>query len=91
MRYEMQEFAPPPPPGVIICNPPYGDRMGEVEALKPFYRQIGDLFKQRCKGYTGWILTGSQELSKHVGLKATRRIPLFNGPLECRLLKYELY
>jgi putative N6-adenine-specific DNA methylase len=90
-RHDMADFNPPPGNGVVICNPPYGERMGEVEALKPFYRQIGDLFKQRCKGNTAWIFTGSQELSKNVGLKATRRIPLWNGPLECRLLKYELY
>lgn len=90
-RYDMADFTPPPGAGVIICNPPYGERMGEVEELKPFYRSIGDLFKQRCKGNTAWIFTGSQELSKHVGLKATRRIPLWNGPVECRLLKYELY
>lgn len=90
-RYDMQDFTPPPGNGVIVCNPPYGERMGEVEALKPFYRQLGDLFKQRCKGNTAWVFTGSMELAKHVGLKATRRIPLWNGPLECRLLKYELY
>jgi putative N6-adenine-specific DNA methylase len=90
-RHDMADFNPPQGAGVIVCNPPYGERMGEVEALKPFYRQIGDLFKQRCKGNTAWIFTGSQELSKNVGLKATRRIPLWNGPLECRLLKYELY
>ncbi len=91
MRHDMQDFNPPQPPGVIVCNPPYGERMGEVESLKPFYRQLGDLFKQRCKGSTAWVFTGSQDLSKEVGLKATRRIPLWNGPLECRLLKYDLY
>lgn len=90
-RHDLADFSPPPGAGVVVCNPPYGERMGEVEALVPFYRQIGDLFKQRCKGNTAWIFTGSQELSKNVGLKATRRIPLWNGPLECRLLKYELY
>ncbi len=91
MRHDIQDFSPPQPPGVIVCNPPYGERMGEVESLKPFYRQLGDLFKQRCKGSTAWVFTGSQELSKEVGLRATRRIPLWNGPLECRLLKYDLY
>jgi putative N6-adenine-specific DNA methylase len=90
-RRDLAEFTPLPGSGVIICNPPYGERMGEVEDLKPFYRQLGDLFKQKCKGNTAWIFTGSQELSKHVGLKATRRIPLWNGPMECRLLKYDLY
>ena len=88
---ELDGFVPPPQAGTIISNPPYGARLGERDALKPFYRHIGDTLKQRCAGYTAWLLVGDQELSKEVGLRATRRIPLFNGPIECRLLKYELY
>ncbi|HEX5773510.1 MAG TPA: THUMP domain-containing protein [Geomobilimonas sp.] len=88
---ELADFTPPPGPGILLVNPPYGQRLGEEEALKPLYRQLGDVMKQRCKGYTAYIFTGSSELAKCVGLKATRRIVLFNGPLECRLLKYELY
>jgi putative N6-adenine-specific DNA methylase len=90
-RRELDDFAPPSGSGVLIFNPPYGDRLDEVEALKPLYRQIGDVMKQRCTGYTAYLLTGSQELAKCVGLKASRRFVLFNGPIECRLLKYELY
>lgn len=88
---ELSEFTPPPGPGILIINPPYGERLGEEEALKPLYRQLGDAMKQRCTGYTAYLFTGSSELAKCVGLKASRRIVLFNGPLECRLLKYELY
>ena len=88
---ELDGFTPSPQAGTIICNPPYGARLEERETLKPFYRRIGDILKQRCAGYTAWLLVGDQELSKEVGLRATRRIPLFNGPIECRLLKYELY
>ncbi|HEY6839179.1 MAG TPA: THUMP domain-containing protein [Geobacteraceae bacterium] len=88
---ELDNLSPPPQPGTIICNPPYGARLGELETLVAFYRRIGDVFKQRCAGYTAWLLVGDQALSKEVGLRATRRIPLFNGPIECRLLKYELY
>jgi putative N6-adenine-specific DNA methylase len=84
-------FTPPAGPGTIICNPPYGERLGDVEALQGLYRQIGDTLKQRCKGYTAYLLCGNLELAKRVGLKATRRIVLWNGPLECRLLKYDLY
>jgi putative N6-adenine-specific DNA methylase len=91
VRTELRDFTPPPPPGIIICNPPYGRRIGEEEGLKALYRQMGDVFKQRCAGHTAWLLTGSPELAKSVGLRASRRIVLFNGPLECRLLKYELY
>lgn len=77
--------------GILVTNPPYGERLGEVEALKPLYRLIGDTMKQKLKGWEGYVFTGSPELSKNVGLKATQRIVLFNGPMECRLLKYEIY
>jgi len=88
---DIRHFTPPPGPGVLIFNPPYGQRLSEEEALKPLYRQIGDVMKQRCTGYTAYLLTGSPELAKCVGLKASRRFVLFNGPIECRLLKYDLY
>ncbi|MBI1920397.1 MAG: RNA methyltransferase [Geobacter sp.] len=90
-RGDVRDFSPPAGPGVLICNPPYGERLGEVDVLKGLYREIGDMLKQRCKGYTAWIFTGNPELAKSVGLKASRRIVLFNGPIECRLLKYEMY
>ncbi len=79
------------PKGVIIVNPPYGERLGEVEELKPLYKQIGDTFKQKFAGWTGYVFTGSPELAKGIGLQATRRIPLFNGPIECRLLEFPLH
>jgi putative N6-adenine-specific DNA methylase len=88
---ELDGFTPPPEPGTIVSNPPYGARLEERDTLGPFYRLIGDVLKQRCAGYTAWLLVGDQGLAKEVGLKATRRVPLFNGPIECRLLKYELY
>ncbi|UFS71646.1 THUMP domain-containing protein [Geomonas sp. RF6] len=90
-RLPIAELSPPPGPGVMIFNPPYGKRLGEQEALKPLYKEIGDVMKQRCKGYTAYLFTGNLELAKSVGLRASRRIVLFNGPIECRLLKYELY
>lgn len=77
--------------GIIILNPEYGDRLGEEEKLKEVYSQIGDFFKQKCKGYTGYIFTGNKELSKNIGLRTKRRIPFYNGNIECRLLEYELY
>jgi len=88
---ELSDFAPPAGPGILLFNPPYGRRIGEEEELKPLYRQIGDIMKQRCTGYTAYLFTGSADLAKCVGLRASRRIVLFNGPIECRLLKYELY
>ena len=90
-RGDITELSPPPGPGVLIFNPPYGKRLGEEEALKPLYKEIGDVMKKRCKGYTAYLFTGNLELAKSVGLKASRRIVLYNGPIECRLLKYEMY
>jgi 23S rRNA G2445 N2-methylase RlmL len=79
------------PKGLIVLNPPYGERMGDVEELKPLYKGIGDTFKKKFQGWGGYVFTGSPDLAKVVGLKASRRFVLFNGALECRLLKYDLY
>jgi putative N6-adenine-specific DNA methylase len=77
--------------GVVVLNPPYGERTGDVSTLIGLYREIGDFFKQRCGGYRGFIFTGNAVLAKQVGLRAKRRIPFYSGELECRLLEYELY
>ena len=87
----LDAFQPEGARGVVIINPPYGKRLGEEEALRELYCQIGDIMKKRCRGWTGYVLTGNLELAKYIGLKASRRIVLFNGAIECRLLKYELY
>ncbi len=77
--------------GIVLLNPEYGERMGSEEALEHTYAAIGDFFKQRCRGYTGYIFTGNSALSKKVGLRPKRRLPFFNADIECRLLEYELY
>lgn len=87
----LEQFRPEGEGGVVIINPPYGKRMGEEDELKELYCQIGDILKQRCQGWTGYVITGNLELAKYIGLKASRRFVLYNGPIECRLLKYELY
>jgi putative N6-adenine-specific DNA methylase len=90
-RTDFAALPPLPSPGTLLLNPPYGERLQGDGALEPLYRSIGDTLKQRWTGWTAWLLTGNLAAAKCVGLKATRRIPLWNGPLECRLLKYELY
>jgi 23S rRNA G2445 N2-methylase RlmL len=77
--------------GIVILNPEYGERMGKIKELESVYKGMGDFFKQKCKGYTGYIFTGNLDLAKRVGLRAKRRVPFFNGRIECRLLAYELY
>jgi putative N6-adenine-specific DNA methylase len=77
--------------GVIVANPPYGKRVSDVERLFGLYRRFGDSLKKQATGATAWILAGEPRLAKVIGLKPSRRIPLFNGPIECRLLKFEMY
>ena len=88
---DFRETPLPSGDGVVVFNPPYGERLGEKEQLEPLYGHIGDYFKQECTDYTGYIFTGNLDLAKKVGLKANRRFPFFNSTLDCRLLKYELY
>jgi putative N6-adenine-specific DNA methylase len=83
--------APKGDPGLVIMNPPYGERIGEEEQMAELYKMIGDTLKSNFQGYDAYIFTGNLDAAKRVGLKASRRIPLFNGPIDCRLLKYELY
>jgi putative N6-adenine-specific DNA methylase len=78
-------------PGTIVVNPPYGERMGDEKSLEPLYTEIGDVFKREGQGYTGWVLTANKKLGQAVGLRPSAKIPLWNGPLESRLLKFELY
>jgi 23S rRNA G2445 N2-methylase RlmL len=82
---------PLPGGGIIVMNPAYGERMGETAKLEETYKGIGDFFKQKCRGYAGYVFTGNPALSKKVSLKPRRSIPFFNSNIECRLLEYELY
>ena len=87
----LSELEAPAEKGILMCNPPYGERLGEVEELGEFYKLLGDTFKQRFKGWTAYILTGNRQLMKKVGLRTSRRLHVYNGSIECTLLKYELY
>lgn len=76
--------------GFIILNPPYGERI-EKQEIAAFYKQIGDKLKKDFAGFTCWIITSSAEGFKNIGLRPTRKITLFNGSLECKYLKFEMY
>jgi putative N6-adenine-specific DNA methylase len=76
--------------GIVVINPPYGERM-QVSEINELYKNIGDTLKQTFAGYDAYILTSNLEAAKNIGLRATRRFTLYNGPLECRLLKFEIY
>jgi 23S rRNA G2445 N2-methylase RlmL len=94
IQFKICDFADtpiPPEKGIVILNPEYGERMGDEKALEEIYGRIGDFFKQKCPGWTGFIFTGNTNLAKKIGLKASRRIPFYNANIDCRLLKYEMY
>ncbi len=74
--------------GVIIINPPYGVRLSKPEELDHFYPKLGDWLKQRFSGWRAYIFTGDLRVPKLIGLAPSKRIPLFNGPLECRLYEF---
>ncbi|TXK44272.1 methyltransferase [Pontibacter qinzhouensis] len=76
--------------GVLVANPPYNERIVSDD-INLLYKQIGDTLKNNYQGFDAFILTGNLEAAKHIGLRTTRRTPLYNGSIECRLLKYELY
>lgn len=76
--------------GVVILNPPYGERM-ETAEIEKLYKEIGNKLKKDFKGFNAWIITSNPEAVKSIGLRPSRKIHLFNGSLECRYLKFELY
>ena len=74
--------------GVIVINPPYGVRLSKPQELESFYPKLGDWLKQRFTGWRAYVLTGDARLSKLIGLTPSKRIPLYNGALECRLYEF---
>ena len=90
-RRELAALEPPGPGALIVANPPYGVRLGDAGALPELYRVLGDTLKARGAGCTAWLLVGEPELARRIGLRPQRRIVLFNGPIECRLLRFDLY
>ncbi|MBP9078555.1 MAG: class I SAM-dependent RNA methyltransferase, partial [Haliscomenobacter sp.] len=76
--------------GILMMNPPYDARITDNH-IEGLYEMIGDRLKKAFAGYEAWIISANQEALKHLGLRPSRKIPLFNGALECRFIKLELY
>jgi len=89
-QVNMLESSPPAPSGLLITNPPYGVRMGEQAELALLYPKLGDTLKQRYAGWTANFFTADMRLPKLIRLTTSRRIPLFNGALECRLFQIKV-
>ena len=86
-----EEQDPPEGKTMIITNPPYGERI-KIEDLNAMYELLGDTFKKKYgENCEVWLISSDMEAIKHIGLKPSKKIPLLNGQLDCRFLKYELY
>ena len=85
-----QQFEQPKEKSVIITNPPYGERISTNDLLG-LYQMIGERLKHAFVGNEAWVLSYREECFDQIGLKASQKVPLFNGPLECEFRKYEIF
>ena len=85
-----QAKALPDGPGVLVCNPPYGQRIGDEQELDALYGALGQFVRQEASGWQLWLLSGNPKLTGALRLKASRRIPVSNGGIDCRWLQYEI-
>ena len=86
---DVRDFAPPDgPPGVIVCNPPYGERIGEEKDLRGLYRTLGEVFR-RCVGWDVWVFTGNPRLGALIDLPRLDEVPLFNGKIPCKFIRFQ--
>ncbi len=88
-KKDFVDFEAPQLKGIIISNPPYGERIGEN--VDDLYTAFGDNLKNRYDGWNAWLISSNMGALKKVGLRPSRKIKLFNGSLECRFMKYEMY
>lgn len=84
------EISAPADHGVLVANLPYGERMGELEELEELYPKLGDMLKKKFGGWNVYLFTSDLRLPKFIRLSASRRTPLFNGAIECRLFEYRM-
>jgi putative N6-adenine-specific DNA methylase len=89
-RADILERTAPAPNGVLVANPPYGERLGDADELADLYPRLGHALKRNFAGWDCWLLSADTRLPKLIGLKPMRKIPLFNGPLECRLYGFRM-
>jgi len=90
---DLASFAPHPDQqqkGLVICNPPYGERLGEAASLPFLYQHLGERLREGCSGWEAAVLTGNPELGKHMGLRSHKQYRLYNGALACKLLLFKV-
>ena len=96
----LQRMPPGEAPGLVLVNPPYGERISaagvaarqqaQTEAGGDFFVQLASHWKKNFPGWTAWVLTPDLKLPGHMRLKESRRVPLWNGPIECRMFRFDL-
>lgn len=90
-RCQLPDFRPPAgPPGLVICNPPYGERLGEEKHLRGLYELMGRVLREHCRGWRAAVFTGNPRLAECLGMQPRRSISLFNGKIPCQLLLFDL-
>ncbi|HQQ94001.1 MAG TPA: class I SAM-dependent RNA methyltransferase [Bacteroidia bacterium] len=89
-RQSFFDMIPPRKSGILILNPPYGERI-PVKEIEEQAKEIGNKLKKDFKGFTAWIITSNPETIKSIGLKPSRKIQVYNGALDCRFLRYDMY
>jgi putative N6-adenine-specific DNA methylase len=87
---DVLQLPAPAEAGLLVANPPYGHRMGETDNLRTFYPQFGDHLKKNFCGWTVQIFTADLKLPGQLRLAPSRRVPLFNGAIECRLFEFRM-
>jgi putative N6-adenine-specific DNA methylase len=87
---DILERAAPAPAGVMIANPPYGERIGSKEELAEFYPKLGSVLKRSYPGWRCHFFTADMRMPKLLRLQPSRKLPLFNGALECRLYEFRM-
>ena len=89
-RKDFERLVPPEPPGIMVVNPPYDERL-KLEEAEAFYKGIGDRLKQAWPGWDAWLISSNMEAWKRFGLRPSRKIALVNGSLDCYFQKFEMY
>ncbi len=84
------EITAPAASGMLVANLPYGERMGELDELAELYPKLGDALKKKFGGWTAYLFTADKAILKLMRLSPSKRTPLFNGAIECRLLEYKI-
>jgi putative N6-adenine-specific DNA methylase len=89
-QVDVLDLPAPAASGILVANPPYGERLGDQEELEQFYPRLGNVLKKNFGGWNAYIITADTQLPKLIRLSASKRTPLYNGALECRLFEYKI-